>query len=206
MAKEGDEKGSKPQPVEGAGEANKKGKKKGSARGIETMFRNVYRMHVELSNMADNKAGLLTTLNTLLLGLSGPFLGLYSDEILLMIPLCVIIFSSALSLILSVMVARPRITKESVTLEELAETKGNLLFFGNFTRLEPDDFVKGMDRIIENPEKAYPMMTRDIHSLGLVLQRKFGLLRHAYTVVMIGIPTGAILYVILKSYLLSSAN
>ena len=46
---------------------NKQKNKNKSSRGIETMFRNVVRTHVEFSAMADNKANIMISINTLVL-------------------------------------------------------------------------------------------------------------------------------------------
>ena len=48
-------------------DADKVKKNKGGERGVETMFRNVMRTHVEFSSMADNKANIMISVNTLLL-------------------------------------------------------------------------------------------------------------------------------------------
>jgi uncharacterized membrane protein YciS (DUF1049 family) len=39
-------------------------------------------------------------------------------------------------------------------------------------------------------------MTRDIYALGVVLDRKFRLLRLAYTVFMVGLAIGVLLYLV----------
>jgi hypothetical protein len=49
---------------------------------------------------------------------------------------------------------------------------------------------------IREPDRLYRGMARDIYALGQVLDRKFRLLRLAYTVFMVGLATGVLLYLV----------
>ena len=41
----------------------------GSARGVETMFRNVYRVQMDLTSLADNKANMMISINGIIISI-----------------------------------------------------------------------------------------------------------------------------------------
>ena len=68
--------------------------------------------------------------------------------------------------------------------------KTNILFFGNFHKCPSKSLEWGMDYLIDNEDPLY-LPTKDLYYLGLVLERKYRLLRITYTVFMIGIVVSA---------------
>ena len=183
----------------------KKGKKKrdygelGTSRGIETMFRTSYRTHIDLSSLADNKANIMISINgiiiSILIASIAPGLG---DSLWLMIPTSVLLLGCLTSMVFAVLAARPRITHSNITLDDAKSGRANILFFGNFVALSQDDFVEGMQALMKDTDQVYVNMSRDIHSLGTVLERKFRLLRLSYTAFMFGLVAGVLL--LLASY------
>lgn len=168
-----------------------KKEKKISGRGVETLFRNVYRIHSDLCSLADQKANLLMTINGLVMavviGTNG--FALSSDPVLL-VPTIVVLLSALFSMVFAVLAARPRLETTAMDLEGARKEPGNLLFFGNFVALNADDFTEVMMDLVSDNEKVYPAMSRNIYGLGKVLQKKYDRLRYAYMVILIGLPIG----------------
>jgi hypothetical protein len=190
-----------PVPAEGDGSkrpsTGKKGKKKktGSARGIETMFRTSYRTHLDLSTLADNKANIMISINGIIISiLLASIYPRIIDNRLLLLPTAVLLVFCLLSLVYAVLAARPRVTRKETTLEEVRAQEGNILFFGTFTSLKEEEFVEGMSELLENPQQVYGNMIRDIYGLGSVLETKYRLLRTSYTVFMVGLVAGVLLF------------
>ena len=52
-----------------AADAIKKGKGLGTARGVETLFRSAYRVQMELTSLADNKANMMTSINGIIISI-----------------------------------------------------------------------------------------------------------------------------------------
>ena len=73
------------------------------------------------------------------------------------------------------------------TKEDVANKKVNLLFFGNFHQMKLDEFEWAMNEMMKDKDYLYGSLTKDLYFLGLVLNRKYSLLRLTYTVFMIGI-------------------
>ncbi|NBC19148.1 MAG: hypothetical protein GVY18_17735 [Bacteroidetes bacterium] len=168
----------------------------GTSRGIETMFRTSYRQHVDLSALADNKANIMISINGIIISI---IIASISPKIdanpWLLIPTSVLLVGCLMSLIFAVLSARPRVTTKAVSLEDVRSDRSNILFFGNFVNMNRQDYLQGMEELVKNTDRLYRNMMRDIYSLGQVLQRKFRLLRVSYTLFMIGLILGVVLFI-----------
>ncbi|HEY8893618.1 MAG TPA: Pycsar system effector family protein, partial [Niastella sp.] len=72
----------------------------------------------------------------------------------------------------------------------------NLLFFGNFYRTKVNEYQWAMNTMMRDPDYLYSTLIMDIHQLGVVLARKYKLIRLAYTVFMIGLFVSVIAFMI----------
>jgi predicted metal-dependent HD superfamily phosphohydrolase len=177
--------------------ANKAIDSKKSDRGIETMFRNVIRTHVSFSSMADNKANIMISVNTLLLGAVFTILARKLDtNPHLIIPTIVLTIVSLVTLIMAVRVTRPSISAGLFTKDDIKNKNTNLLFFGNFYKMNLKDFTWGMNEMMEDKDFLYGSMIKDFYYLGQVLGQKYKLLRISYTIFMYGITLASILFAI----------
>jgi len=105
----------------------------------------------------------------------------------LLVPITILLMTCMISLIFSVLAARPRVSNEKVTLEDVRSNRSNILFFGNFHTMKRDEYVTGLEELMSDSERLYNTMSRDLHGLGVVLSKKFKLLRVAYNVFMVGL-------------------
>ena len=74
--------------------------------------------------------------------------------------------------------------------------KVNLLFFGNFHQMNLDDFEWGISEMMTDRDYLYGSLTKDLYFLGLVLNRKYKILRLTYTVFMLGIILSVIAFAV----------
>ena len=172
-------------------------------RGIETMFRVALRNHITLSDIADTKANILLSVNAIIISMSFstliPKLDNPSNDYLL-IPSIVFILFTVVSMILSILATRPNVTEGKFTKEDVANKKVNLLFFGNFHQMKLEDFEWGIFEMMEDRDYLYGSLTKDLYFLGLVLNRKYSLLRLTYTVFMIGIIISCVVFGLAFAY------
>jgi len=168
----------------------------GTSRGVETMFRMAYRSHLTLSQMADNKANIMISINGIMISV---VIASISPKIdanpWLLVPTGVLLVGCAVSLVYAVLAARPRVTQQKLTLEDVERNDANILFFGNFVRLSEPEFVTGLTKLMQDTERLYVNMMRDIYGLGRVLQRKYTLIRTSYTVFMVALVVSVLLFV-----------
>ena len=172
-------------------------------RGVETMFRVALRNHMTLSNIADTKANILLSVNAIIVSLALsnllPKLDNPSNSHLL-IPTIVFVAFTVASIVLSILATRPNVTEGKFTKEDVANKKVNLLFFGNFHQMKLDDFEWGISEMMVDRDYLYSSLTKDLYFLGLVLNRKYKILRITYTVFMIGIIISVLAFAISFKY------
>lgn len=173
-------------------------KKLGSRRrGISDMFRTSYRTHVELSAIADNKSNIMISINGIIISI---IIASISSKIdsnpWLLVPTSLLLITCMIALIYSILAARPRVSNEDVTLEDVRANRSNILYFGNFYKLSRDDYVTGIEELMADSERLYNTMARDLYGLGIVLETKFRLLRIAYNVFMWGLAVSVASYIL----------
>lgn len=168
-------------------------------RGVETMFRVALKNHMTLSNIADTKANILLSVNAIIVSLALsnllPKLDNPSNNYLIF-PTVVFITFTVASIILSILATRPNVTQGKFTKEDVANKKVNLLFFGNFHQMDLPDFEWGIIEMMQDRDYLYGSLTKDLYFLGLVLNRKYKILRITYTVFMIGIIVSVLTFAI----------
>ena len=175
----------------------KKEKEKDAGRSIETMFRNTVRTHVDFSSMADTKANIMISVNTLVLTIMLSIMVRKLDtNPQLIIPSAILTFTSLITLVYAILVTRPKITAGIFTEEDIKEKKANLLFFGNFHRMSLKDFTWGMKEMMKDKNFLYDNMIADFYYLGQVLGQKYHKLRICYTIFMYGLIISVIAFAI----------
>lgn len=186
-------------PVAGELKEGKKKKKKnkefGAGRGVETMFRAAYRTHLDLSSLADRKANIMISINGIMISilLSTIYPSIAANPLLLL-PASVLVLGCLGSVVYAVLAARPRVTHRKVALSDIRKNKANILFFGTFVNMSEDEFLAGMWELMDDRERTYTNMMRDLYGLGTVLETKYRLLRISYTVFVIGLVAGVSLF------------
>ena len=168
-------------------------------RGIQTLYRVTLKNHLTLSDIADTKANILLSVNAIILSvvLSNLLPKLDNpSNFYLVYPSIIFILFTTVSMVLAVVATRPNITSGKFTKEDVKQKKVNLLFFGNFHQMKLDEYEWAIDELIKDKEYVYRSLTKDLYFLGLVLNRKYSILRTTYTIFIIGIVVSIVAFVI----------
>ena len=178
-------------------EEHKKQKSDRPDKGIETMFRISSNNHQRLSDMADNKAHIMITTTSIIISvLLSVLIRKLEDNSYLIIPTMMLLTVCVVTMVFSILATRPTIPHGTFTQEDIDTKNVNLLFFGNFYRMSYTDYSNGMQRMMNDREFLYGSLTKDVYSQGVVLGRKYRLLRVGYNVFMFGIVASVIAFVI----------
>lgn len=164
--------------------------KENAGKTIETMYRVTLKNHIKLSDIADTKANILLSVNAIILSLALSNLFPKLDKLdnhYLILPTVVFLVTAVISIVFAVLSTRPKVTSGTFTEEDVKNKKVNLLFFGNFHKMPLDVFNEGMFTLMEDKDYLYKSLNKDLYFLGIVLAKKYRLLRLTYTVFMIGI-------------------
>jgi predicted metal-dependent HD superfamily phosphohydrolase len=158
------------------------------ARGIQTMLRLSSANHQHLSELADRKANILISVNSIMISVILSFLvRRLADSPFLTVPAVVFLVSTLSTIILAILSTRPKITEGKFQREDILNKKTNLMFFGNFYRTTAEEYEWAMSQLMKDHEYVYSVLVRDIYQIGIVLGRKYRLIRLAYTVFMVGL-------------------
>ena len=184
-------------PVDANDPKNKKTKDKDAQteRGISTVFRIMASNHASLSQMADSKANIMISVNSIILSVViSVLLRKIEEEPHLIIPTILLILVCVSTIVFSVKATRPNITEGRFTKEDITAKKTNLLFFGNFHNMTLPDYDWGMREMLNSRDYLYGSMVKDIYFLGLVLAKKYRWLRISYNIFMYGLIITMVAY------------
>lgn len=178
-------------------------------RGIETMFRSIYRSHINLSSIADSKANMMINIHSLIISITLTLVGAkfsifgtsFQQNQIIIYPIICLLLTSLFSIIFAILSAKPKVTKAITNLEELKTHEASILFFGNYTRVPIDEFEKEIRSLMKNEELLYGNMIKDLYYLGKVLRKKYKLLRATYIVFMYGLIITVLVTVFVIIYL-----
>ncbi len=166
---------------------------------IQSVFRVTLRNHIKLSDIADTKANILLSVNAIIISIALsnliPKLDNPSNQYLI-IPTVIFLFFTVVSIVLSVLATRPNVTSGKFTKEDVDNKQVNLLFFGNFHKMSLNEFQWAMNEMLNDKDYIYSSLTKDLYFLGLVLQRKYMLLRLTYSIFMTGIIVSVVAFAI----------
>ena len=166
-------------------------------RGVQTMFRTTSNNHFELSALADGKANIMISVNAIIISVVLTVLLTrlpYYPQYL--IPTIILVLVCLGAMIFAILATRPSISGGQFTEDDIRQKRANLLFFGNFYRMRHEDYQWGMNEMLKDKEYLYNSMIKDIYYLGIVLARKYRLLRVAYTIFMWGLILAVIAFAV----------
>lgn len=157
-------------------------------RSAQMMFKTALRNHLDLSNLADNKANIMLSINALLITVAMP-LGVprIADFPFLAAPMAVLVLTCLVSMVFATLATRPIKMSGETKPEDLQQGRSNLFFFGNFFRMSFDEYRQGLRHVVAAEDQLESAIMRDLYFLGLSLGRKYRQLRICYNIFLGGI-------------------
>lgn len=157
-------------------------------RGVDTVYRVTLRNHINLSSIADGKANMIISINTLVLSIlitagSASFSlspTSIQENLEYILPVLILMLTSLSAITFAVFSAIPKVSGQEFTDEDVRNHNVSLLYFGNFLSLPKKEFVTYLRDLKEDQEVLYDDLSRDLYNLGLVLRKKYRLLTYAY--------------------------
>lgn len=142
---------------------------------------------MKLSDIADTKANIMLSVNAIIISLVlSNLISKLDNNNYLIIPTAIFILFSAITMILAVIATRPNVTRGEFTKEDVEKRNVNLTFFGNFHKMELEQFEWAIDELLKDRNYVYKSLTKDLYFLGKVLDRKYRILRLTYTIFVAG--------------------
>jgi len=171
-------------------------------RGIESMFRLTARHQISLTSLSDNKAHIMISVNSIILSIVVTIIiRNISVNPNLILPTFAMLLTNLLTIIFAVLATRPHISSGTFTEDDIKAKKVNLLFFGNFYNMEFEDYDRAIREMMKDSEYLYGNLIQDQYSLGLVLAKKYKLLRICYSIFMFGLIVSVIAFAVAILYM-----
>lgn len=166
-------------------------------KGIQTMLRLTSENHMKLSDMADQKANILISVNAIIISvILSVLLRKLQTDAYLTIPTIIFLLVAVTTIVISILATRPKISSGKFDDQDVIDKKTNLLFFGNFHDASFEQYEPAMQKMMKDTDYLYGSLIKDIYQLGVVLGRKYRLIRLAYNIFMIGIIVSVIAFAI----------
>lgn len=180
------------------GKKNKKKKDKkgkGYSKNTISILRTTLRNNIELTNIADNKANVLLSLNALMLTFIVPLMIPNQDLIMeegLFIPLGILIVTCLATISISVFVLRPsKLGGQKIQINE--KNQISPFFFGNFERMSKSDYLDYSNSVLEDEEKVKTFLSNDFYHIGARLSEKMRWIRLAFNIFIFGLILSIVL-------------
>lgn len=178
--------------------STKKGKEKDKTeRERQTFYRVTFKNNCNLLQIADNKANIIISINALLISSTIALIGYgtVSNQIevhnpWVFIPVLIFLATGLLSTILAVQAAKPKIMGKEKVDPGAEKPKSSVLFFGVSSSYTMDEYLGEIKRILDSKEHIQDQMSISLYYQGMVLNRKYKLLRRAYEVFIAALVMG----------------
>ncbi|GAB3945477.1 hypothetical protein GCM10028805_14630 [Spirosoma harenae] len=172
------------------GKKEKKEKKKKVSKGVETLFRTTMSNHMRLSEMADRKANLMISINTIVISITlSAFTRSVDIPSSFIVPSLLLVGVSLVTIVVSLIATNPTISPILRKPPKSATPPVDLLFFGYYSRLTADEYRTDLRKLLTQDDDLYNSLIDNIYAQGQVLARKYRLLKFAYQFFMIGFST-----------------
>ena len=164
-----------------------KSKSNTSGRGKDTLFRITIRNQIDMISIADNKANMIISINTIVISLIVAIMGAsfanpYFASNQVTVPLLILLFSNTVSAVFSILAARPRFRKGPPNYKT-----NSMLYFGNFRHIPLTKYIQEMEDIITSRDSVYRNLIIDLYNFGQILDKKYRMLSVSYTAFLVGI-------------------
>ena len=160
------------------------------SRSAQMMFKTALRNHIDLTNIADNKANMMLSINAIVISITMPLVASnIQDNSFLLVPASILLLTCVLSIIYATLATRPIKMDGLTSLNRLGTGQTNLFFFGNFYKMSNQEFRSGIKKVIADDDELESTIMNDLYYLGKALGNKYNRLRTCYGIFMIGITS-----------------
>jgi hypothetical protein len=172
---------------------------KGTDKEACTALKTVSNSNQHLSSQADKKSHILIQVSALMVSVLLVFvLRITREHRIVLVPVFELMATCLAVIVLALMATRPRMLSRSSVQAQAAGVSGvNLLFFGSYDELEPEEYHADMELLMADADLLYSNLTRDIYFQAVVLGKKYKFLRMAYHVFMIGLALSVLSFIII---------
>jgi Family of unknown function (DUF5706) len=173
------------------GEVKKKKDKKAENKTNQTMLRSMFGNLVSLSNLADQKAALMISVNSILVSVIITFVfGSDGFNKNLLYPILFLLSVCVMTIVFSIIATKPKLSSHKSSGQPI-----DLFFFQSFSSISSDEYQNQMKTLMNDENLLQDKILNNIHAQGKVLTRKYNQLKIAYTIFLVGFPVSVLMVV-----------
>lgn len=162
-----------------------------------TMFKTALRNHIDLINIADKKAGIMISINAILMTVMIPILGSYIIDVSkFIVPSIILVLTCGTAVILATLATRPQLSKGEVDDQSVYKGEKSLFYFGNFFEMEKKEYRNAVKDVIVRDITLENSIINDLYDMGVVLGVKYKRLRWCYIIFAGGIGLTLVSFII----------
>ena len=155
------------------------------------IIRTTQRNNIDLTQLADNKANVLLSLNAIMITFLLPMILSNLEAIIqgyLYIPLIILAITCFSTIYISAIVLKPsNLDEYRASPSNDPYTQFSPFFFGNFYRMEPDEFFEYMSESVAKSEMVKSHLVQDLYYIGKRLGYKMDRIRLAFNIFLGGL-------------------
>jgi len=175
---------------------NSKKKKKESKQPtlVNTFFRNGLKSSLDLTALAETKAGILISINGFILTVSVTASSFVVHNDLMTFAFIAIIITSLGSIILAILSVRPRL-KEQLVPKEYLKKYSSLLYYQDIAHYKPKEYQKLVIKSLQSTKRSQKEPISHLHILSSEIKQKYHWLKFAYAFFSLGLIISASLMI-----------
>lgn len=166
------------------------------SKSAQMMFKTTLRNQIDLTNIADNKANIMLSINSLLITFGMPLLATQLEKFPSLVwPGAMLLLTCILSIVFATLATRPVKMEGRTDISKIGQGQTNLFFFGNFFKMTRDDYISGLTQVTHDEDILDKSIVNDLYYLGRALGQKYYRLRVTYSIFMIGMVLTVLVFV-----------
>ena len=155
------------------------------------IIRTTQRNNIDLTQLADNKANVLLSLNAIMITFLLPLILANIEAIVearLFIPLIILAITCFSTIYISAIVLKPsKLDEYRASPSDDPDAQFSPFFFGNFYKMEPDEFFEYMNESVSKSELVQAHLAQDLYYIGRRLGYKMDKIRQAFNIFLVGL-------------------
>lgn len=155
------------------------------------IIRTTQRNNIDLTQLADNKANVLLSLNAIMITFLLPLILSNLDVIFqgyLYIPLAILAITCFSTIFISAIVLTPsNLDQYRASPSDDPDAQFSPFFFGNFYKMEPEQFFDYMNEAVSKSEMVKDHLAQDLFYIGKRLGYKMDMIRLAFKLFLGGL-------------------
>lgn len=181
-------------------EKQEKKKKIGLSKESVNIIRTTQRNNIDLTQLADNKANVLLSLNAIMITFLMPLVFPHLDVIIekgLYIPLIIFTLTCFSTILISAIILKPATFDRFREINKAGE-RASPFFFGNFYHMNRNEFFIFLKETLDEQDSMKRYIAEDLFFVGKRLAFKMNWIRKAFNIFLIGmfltiLSTGVVL-------------